>query len=61
MRVLILEDDLETLSRLTESLVGLQKRFKDLDLANISIRLIKIYLTSSYWTALIKHVVHSIA
>lgn len=33
VRILILEDDLETLSRLTESLVSLQKRFKDLDLA----------------------------
>jgi hypothetical protein len=33
IRVLILEDDLETLSKLTESLVTLQKRFENLDLA----------------------------
>lgn len=33
VRVLILEDDLETLSKLTESFVVLQKRFENLDLA----------------------------
>lgn len=33
VRILILEDDLETISLLTQSLVALQKRFTELDLA----------------------------
>lgn len=33
VRILILEDDLETLSKLLQSLTALQKRFENLDLA----------------------------
>lgn len=33
VRILILEDDLETISLLTQNLVSLQKRFTELDLA----------------------------